>query len=124
MKTRGEYEIDETDEKASGFRLFRFLSRSFQIEPAAPQTFSIVKREIIANIRNFKILVAFATMTLMLLVSAHLLALDYRHRLNNWTVNQISQRDPFVGGGVKYELPDGSFSYRIGIGHSPPIQRP
>src|SRR5262245_30226114 len=94
------------------------------IDPGVPQSWLIVKKEIITNIRNFKILVAFATMALMLLVSAHLMALDYRNRLNNWTINQSSQNDPFVGGNVRYDLSDGSFFHSVGIGHNPPIQRP
>jgi ABC-type transport system involved in multi-copper enzyme maturation permease subunit len=127
MKTKGESETienNETAEKPTIFRLFRILSGIFQTEPAAPQTWSMAKREITANIRNFKIPVALATMTMMLLVSAHLLALDYRHRLENWSVNQISKHDQVIGGRVRYELQNGSFSHIIGIGYTPPIHRP
>jgi ABC-type transport system involved in multi-copper enzyme maturation permease subunit len=84
----------------------------------------IIKKEIIANVRNFKTPVALVTMTLLLLISAHVLALDYRNRLNNWSVNQNRQRDPVIGGVVMYELSDGSFFHREGIGRTPPIQPP
>jgi ABC-type transport system involved in multi-copper enzyme maturation permease subunit len=127
MKTRGDYginEINEANEKSSIFRLLRTLPRIFRIEPDAPQIWRIAKREIIANIRNFKIPVAFVTMTLMLLVSAHMMALDYQQRLNNWTVNQISQHDAVIGGRVTYDLSDGSFFHSAVIGHGPPILRP
>jgi ABC-type transport system involved in multi-copper enzyme maturation permease subunit len=127
MKTRGDYEINEingADEKASIFRLLRTPPRIFLIDPAAPQIWRVAKQEIITNIRNFKILVAFVTMTLMLLVSAHMLTLDYQRRLNNWTVNQISQHDAVIGGSVTYDLSDGSFFHNAVIGHGPPVLRP
>lgn len=94
------------------------------MEPSGSLTWLIAKKEIIANIRNFKTPVALVTMTLLLLLSAHALALDYRNRLYNWSVNQASQRDPVVGGSVSYDLPDGSFSHAAGIGRTPPIQPP
>jgi ABC-type transport system involved in multi-copper enzyme maturation permease subunit len=88
------------------------------------RTWLITKKEVIANVRNFKIPVALVTMTLLLLISVHVMALDYRNRLNNWSVNQNRQRDPVVGGSVKYELTDGSFLHREGIGRTSPIQPP
>jgi hypothetical protein len=88
------------------------------------RTWLITKKEIIANVRNFKTPVALVTMTLLLLISAHVLALDYRNRLNNWSVNQNRHRDPVIGGGIMYELSDGSFFHREGIGRTPPIQPP
>jgi ABC-type transport system involved in multi-copper enzyme maturation permease subunit len=63
-------------------------------------------------------------MTLLLLLSAHALALDYGNRLNNWSVNRDRQRDPVVGGSVSYDLSDGSFFHREVFGHPPPIQPP
>jgi len=90
----------------------------------APRTWLIAKKEIMANIRNFKMPVALVAMTLLLLLSTRLLALDYRHRLDNWSVNQASQRDPVIGSNVKYDLSDGDFFHRAGIGRNPPIQRP
>jgi ABC-type transport system involved in multi-copper enzyme maturation permease subunit len=84
----------------------------------------IAKKEIITNVRNLKMPVALVTMVALLLLSAHLLASDYQHRLNNWTVNQARQRTPFVGGIVMYDLTDGSFFHRAGVGHGPPTQRP
>lgn len=84
----------------------------------------IAKKEIIANIRNFKTPVALVTMTLLLLLSAHALALDYRNRLNNWSVNRDSQRDPIVGGRISYDLPDGGFSHGVGFSNRPLIQPP
>jgi len=88
------------------------------------RTWLIAKKEVMANVRNFKTPLALVTMTLLLLISAHVLALDYRNRLNNWSVNQIRQRDPAIGGSVMYELYDGSFSHREGAGRTPPIQPP
>jgi ABC-2 type transport system permease protein len=84
----------------------------------------VVKKEVITNVRNLKMPTALVTMTLLQLLSAYLLALDYQRRLNNWTANQVSQRSAFVGGIVKYNLPDGSFFHRVGSGHGPPMQRP
>src|SRR5215510_4721246 len=77
-----------------------------------------------ANVRNFKIPVTLVTMTLLLLLSAHALALDYRGRLNNWSVNRDSQGDPIVGGNVNYDLADGGFSHIVGVSNIPPIQAP
>ncbi len=94
------------------------------MEPGRSRTWLIAEKEIIANIKNFKMPVALVTMTLLLLLSAHVLSLDYRHRLNNWSVNQDRQRDPVVGGSIRYDLSDGSFFHRVGIGRTPPIQRP
>jgi ABC-type transport system involved in multi-copper enzyme maturation permease subunit len=94
------------------------------METNRPRTWLIAKKEIIANIRNFKIAVAFATMTLLLLLSARLLALDYQHRLNGWSLNQDQRRDPVVGGGISFELSDGSFFHRVGVSHNPPMQAP
>jgi ABC-type transport system involved in multi-copper enzyme maturation permease subunit len=94
------------------------------IEPGGSPTWLIVKKEIIANIRNFKTPVALVTLTLLSLLSAHALALDYRNRLNNWSVNRDRQRDPAVGGSVSYDLSDGSFSHGVRFGSPPPIQPP
>src|SRR5262245_23869305 len=127
MKTRGEYKTNKKNERGENaliLRLFRTSSGILKNGPAEPQTWPILKREIVANIRNFKILVAFVTMTLMFLVSAHMLALDYQHRLNNWTANQISQHDARIGGSIKYDLSDGSFFHSAVIGPGPPLQRP
>jgi len=84
----------------------------------------IVKKEIIASGRNFKIFVALVIMTLLLLLSAHALAIDYRNRLNNWSVNQDRLTNPVVGGSVRYDLSDGSFSHRVGLAPPPPIRPP
>jgi len=84
----------------------------------------IAKKEIVTNIRNFKTLVVFVIMTLLLLLSAHTLALDYQTRLNNWSVNRDRQRDQVTGGSVSYDLSDGSFSHGAGIGRTPTIQPP
>ena len=94
------------------------------MEPGRSLIWLIARKEIIANIRNFKTPVALVIMTLLLLLSAHALALDYRNRLNNWSVNRDSQRDPIVGGRVSYDLSDGSFSYGVGFSHPPPIHSP
>lgn len=93
-------------------------------EPDGSLIWLIAKKEIIANIRNFKSPVALVTMTLLFLLSAHALALDHRNRLNNWSINQDSQRDPVIGGGVSYDLSDGSFSHGVGFGRTFPIQPP
>jgi ABC-2 type transport system permease protein len=94
------------------------------MEPGMTLIWLVAKKEIIANIRNFKTPVALVTMTLLLLLSAHALALDYRNRLNNWSVNRDSQRDPIVGGRISYDLPDGSFSHGVGFSNRPLIQPP
>jgi len=94
------------------------------VEPSGSLIWLIAKKEIIANIRNFKTPVTLLTMTLLLLLSAHALALDYQNRLNNWSVNRDSQRDPIVGGRVSYDLSNGSFSHGVGFSHPPPIQPP
>jgi ABC-type transport system involved in multi-copper enzyme maturation permease subunit len=84
----------------------------------------IAKKEIIANSRNLKTSVALVIMTLLLLLSAHTLAIDYRNRLNNWSINHDRQRDPVVGGSVRYDLSEGSFFHRVGVAPPPPIQPP
>jgi ABC-type transport system involved in multi-copper enzyme maturation permease subunit len=94
------------------------------MKPGGSPTWLIAKKEVMANIRNFKTPVALVTMTLLSLFSAHTLALDYRNRLNNWSINQDRRRDPFVGGRVSYDLSDGSFSHGVVFGHPPPIQPP
>ena len=94
------------------------------MEPGEARIWLITKKEIIANVRNFKTPVALVIMTLLLLLSAHVLAIDYRNRLSNWSINQDRQRDPGVGSGVRYDLHDGSFIHREGIGRPPPIQPP
>src|SRR5262249_4901170 len=83
--------------------------------PDWPLTWLIAKKEIIANSRNLKTSVAFVIMTLLLLLSAHTLAIDYRNRLNNWSVNHDRQRDPVAGGSVRYDLSEGSFFHRVGV---------
>jgi hypothetical protein len=70
------------------------------MEPGGSLIWLVTRKEIITNIRNFKTPVARVIMTLLLLLSAHALALDYRNRLNNWSVNQDSQREPISGGRV------------------------
>lgn len=87
-------------------------------------TWLIAEKEIIANLRNLKIPSALVIMTVLFLLSVHLLALDYGRRTNNWSVNQTAQRDPIVGGVVRYELPNGSFYDGMGTGHEPPAQPP
>jgi ABC-type transport system involved in multi-copper enzyme maturation permease subunit len=105
-----------------------FASEAIQgkqtMEPGGPLIWLIAKKEIITNIRNLKTPVAFVTMTLFLLLSAHTLALDYRNRLNNWSVNRDRQRDSVVLRDVNYDLSDGGFSHGAGISHTPPIQPP
>lgn len=92
--------------------------------PGGARIWLVARKEVIANSRNFKTSVALVTMTLMLLLSAHTLVLDYRNRLNNWSVNHSRQRDPVVGGSVRYDLSDGSFSHRVGVAPPAPIQPP
>ncbi len=58
------------------------------------------------------------------LVSAHLMALDYQQRWSNWYANQVSQRDSVISGRVKYEFPDGSFSFASVTGSRSPIHPP
>jgi ABC-type transport system involved in multi-copper enzyme maturation permease subunit len=94
------------------------------IEPGGSLIWLIARKEIMANIRNFKTPVALVIMTLLLLLSAHVLALDYRNRLNNWSVNLDSQSEPIAGGRISYDLSDGSFSHGVGFSHPPPIQPP
>ncbi|MBO0860211.1 MAG: ABC transporter permease [Chloracidobacterium sp.] len=88
------------------------------------QIWLITKREITANARNFKILVALMAMTLLSLLSARAMTVDYENRLSNWRVNQDRQRDPAVGGDISYNLADGSFVHGEVFGHTPPIQSP
>jgi ABC-2 type transport system permease protein len=92
--------------------------------PDWPLTWLIVKKEIIANGRNSKTAVALVTMTLLLLLSAHAMAIDYRNRLNNWSVNHDRRRDPIVGGSVKYDLSDGDFFHRVGVAPPAPMHPP
>jgi ABC-type transport system involved in multi-copper enzyme maturation permease subunit len=94
------------------------------MEPGGHLIWLIAKKEIIANIRNFKTPVALVTITLLSLLSAHALALDYRNRLKNWSVNQESQRDPVISGRVSYDLSDGGFFHGVVFSHNPPIQPP
>jgi ABC-2 type transport system permease protein len=90
----------------------------------ASRTWLIVEKEVMANLQNGRIQMTFATMTLLFLLSAHVLAIDYRNRLENWTINQAAQQDPVKGGAVTYTLPDGSFFHSAGTGHDAPLQHP
>jgi ABC-2 type transport system permease protein len=98
--------------------------RQQTIDAGMYRAWLITEKEIIANIRNFKTPVALVSMTLLLLLSAHVLALDYQHRLNSWSVNRDHRRDAVVGGTIKYDLPNGNFFHRAVIGRNPPMQRP
>ena len=90
----------------------------------ASRTWLIVEKEVMANLENRRIHVIFATMLLLFLLSAHLLANDYRSRLDNWTTNEAAQQDPVFGRTITYTLPDGSFFHSAGTGHDSPLQRP
>jgi ABC-type transport system involved in multi-copper enzyme maturation permease subunit len=94
------------------------------MKPGGSLIWLLARKEIIANIRNFKTPVALVIMTLLLVLSAHAFALDYRNRLNNWSVNRDSQHDPIVGGRVSYDLSDGSFSHGVGSSNRPLFQPP
>jgi len=94
------------------------------MEPGEARAWLVAKKEIIANVRNFRAPIALVTMTLLLLLSANALAFNYRNRLNNWSINQDRQRDTAVVGGVRYDLFDGSFFYGVAFGHAPPIHPP
>ena len=87
-------------------------------------TWLIVRKEVYANLLNLKIPLAFAAMTILLLLSAHLLAIDYRQRFDNWAVNQSVQNVPPVGGVVAYKLPDGTFFHTTGTIHESSMQPP
>jgi len=86
--------------------------------------FDIARFEIVANIRNLKIPLALAILIVLFLLSASLLARDYRQRLVNWEANHAAQRDPIIGGVVRYELRDGHFYDSLGMGHDPPMPPP
>lgn len=104
-----------TQERLTGFRSF---------PPFLYVVGVIARQEIIANFRNLKIPAAGVVLSSLFVASAHLLGGDYRERLANWTTNQTAQRDPIVGGVVRYELPDGSFFDSVGTGHDPPLLLP
>ncbi|GBC81086.1 hypothetical protein HRbin10_00191 [bacterium HR10] len=91
---------------------------------ASSPTLCIARMEIAANIRNLKALAALVILIALFLISAHLLAQDYQQRLVNWTANQTAQRDPIVGGVVRYELRGGHFYESLGVGHDPPMPPP
>ena len=84
----------------------------------------VAAREIRANVQNYKIASCLAVMTLLFLLSAHLMANNYKQRLDNWTVNQTVQRETLAGGVVQYALPGGTFFHSAGRSQPAPIQQP
>ncbi|RMD57874.1 hypothetical protein D6833_13505 [Candidatus Parcubacteria bacterium] len=95
---------------------------SFELGRSAP--WLVAEKEVMTNLQNFKIPACLAILTLLFLLSVHLLAMDYRQRFNNWSMNQTAQRDPTVGGVAQYRLRNGSFYDSAGAGHDPPMQPP
>jgi ABC-type transport system involved in multi-copper enzyme maturation permease subunit len=84
----------------------------------------IAVKEIAENLTTYKIFAASLIMLALLLLSAFLMASDYRTRLANWSVNQAAQRDSIIGGVVEYRMADGRFLHSVGLGHDPPTQIP
>jgi ABC-2 type transport system permease protein len=84
----------------------------------------ILGKEIVANLRSLRVPVVLLTMTTLFLISAHLLAIEYRQRLSNWNINQDAQDDPSQGDRVLYNSPDGSFFYITGTAPYPPMFPP
>jgi ABC-type transport system involved in multi-copper enzyme maturation permease subunit len=88
------------------------------------KTWLIAQKEIITNIQNYRIYTAFGSLTLLFLLSTHLLAIDYKQRLENWRANQAALQNPVVGEVVKYELHNGNFFYSVGAAPDPPAVHP
>ncbi len=84
----------------------------------------IAFKEIVENLTTYKIPAASLILLSLLLISAYLMASDYRTRLANWSVNQTAQSDSVIGGVVEYRMADGRFIHSIGLGHGPPTQVP
>jgi ABC-2 type transport system permease protein len=84
----------------------------------------IFAKEVMANLRSYKLPASFIVVVSMFLLSTYLLTIDFRQRLDDWTINQEAQQSPPTGGLVKYSLPDGSFFHSVGEVPAPPIQRP
>jgi ABC-type transport system involved in multi-copper enzyme maturation permease subunit len=84
----------------------------------------IAIKEITSNIRSHRILVALIAFASLMLLSAHLMAHDYKQRVDNWTISQTARQDPPFGGVVQYELTGGGFFHTAGVGHGPQMQRP
>lgn len=84
----------------------------------------IARRELIDNTRNLKIPVSLIAMTLLFLLSSYVLATDYQLRMENWAINQIVRKELALGGGVRYELRDGSFTTTVGVAPDSPVQPP
>lgn len=84
----------------------------------------IIKKEIGAYLRSLKSPVSLAVLILLMLLSAHLSAIDLKQRIANWKANHEAQDDTPSGGAVVYDLPDGSFFYSLGTGPDAPIQPP
>ena len=88
------------------------------------KTWLIARKEITTNLQNYRIYTAFGSLTLLFLVSTHLLAIDYKQRLENWRANQAALQNPVVGEAVRYSLHNGSFFYSVGAAPDPPSVRP
>ena len=100
------------------------LSSDAPLRQSLIKTWLIAQKEIITNIQNYRIYTAFGALTLLFLLSTHLLAIDYKQRFENWRANQAARQNPIVGEAVKYELHNGTFFYSAGVAPDPPAVRP
>ena len=89
-----------------------------------PAIWIIVKKEVSTNIFSLEIPLAFAVMTTLLVLSAHLMAIDYRQRLDNWSENQSVQDRSPVGGVAAYRMSDGVFFHTAGAVPDAALQPP
>src|SRR5688572_4344554 len=99
-------------------------TKQSMMESGKARPWLIAEQEVLSNLRNFKILTAVITLTALSLLSARIMGVDYQRRLNNWSANQNRLHDPVVGGSVRFELADGAFFHRAGIGRHPVILPP
>lgn len=84
----------------------------------------IARKEVTTNFVNLKIPVTLVVLGSLFILSAHLLAADYRQRYENWQANQRLQKEGTAGGLVRYSFSDGSFIETIGVRPEGPMQRP
>lgn len=125
MNSRRQLDTADPDAVAQkGYSIERAGSGRQALRQSLDGVWLIAKKEIINNTLTLKVPAVFGAMSLLFLISGYLLARDYKQRLDNWEINQITQRDLAVGGIARYNLPNGSFFHTVGTAPDPPIHRP
>jgi len=89
------------------------------------QIWLITEKEIITNIQNLKSPAAFLLMAILILISFFLMSADYQKRMDNWSNNQVAQKDKlFSGMTSSYRSTESMMMNARGIPREPLLRRP